>query len=252
LRQAGVILERVPSDDTKELPPLIHGFEAEDWLACWNMHLRGTLVSLDYANETEFGQSGIRALSIDTLRSGAFGEVSPSPRMLCLWQAAIIRGGGWIGQGVPPYPTRKASPEECQRVVRQADIELRMEEARRDLAVSAPSRIGCLYLAEATLAGRKMVSHLKGHDAFVMDVRITSHLRLHRADARWLEGSLADEQIAGYWSGSPRYETPVWEYLIDGIIECTDEEQLSRLQEWAPEAGRRASGTQGRIGTPRA
>lgn len=236
-------------DEPTSPPSFVHGIHAEDWAACWNMHLRGTLVSLDLANEVEFGKQGVRGLPIDDLRRGAFSDLALSPRMQCLWQAAIIRSGGWVGQGVPPYRTLKASPAEHERVVRQADFELRLEEARRNLAPESPSRIGCLYLAEATPAGRTLVSQLKGHHTFVMEVEIAYGPRLARVDSRWLEEP-GDEEIAGYWSGEPRYDEPVWEYLLDGVIKSTNEEELARLQEWGIEAGVRASGTQGPIGTP--
>ena len=203
------------------LPVFVHGLQAEDWAACWNVHLRGTLVSLDLANEVESGKPGVRSLAMDDLRRGAFGELALSPRMQCLWQAAIIRSGGWIGQGGPPYRALKVSPKEHERVVRQADFELRMEEARRNLAPGSPSRIGCLYLAEATPTGRTLVSRLKGHDAFVMEVGITHELRFARVDSRWLEEP-GDDEIAGYWSGEPRYDPPVWEYLLDGVIKCSN------------------------------
>ena len=237
----------------KPIPPasLIHGLAAEDWLACWNMQLEGTLTSFDFANEVGLGKPGLRRLAMEDLRSGSFGEVSLAPRMRCLWQAAIIRSGGWVGEGVPPYATRKASVDESERVVRQADFELRMEEARRDLAASAPSRIGCLYLAEDSISGRTMVSRLKGHDAFLMQVRVLHSLRIARADSQWLDGQIDEKEIIGYWRGEPRTDTPVWEYLLDGKIESTNEEELERLKQWGWEAGRRASGSQGPIGTPR-
>jgi hypothetical protein len=235
----------------EHLPRLIHGIEAEDWNACWNMQLGGTLVSIDFAGEVELGTPGLRALSLEDLRRGSFGEVFLAPRMLCLWQAAVIRSGGWVGEGAPPYPTQKASVEESKRVVRQADFELRMEEARRHMAPNAPTPIGCLYLAEDSATGRTMVSELKGHDAFLMQVQITNCLRLTRLDSQWLNGPIREDEIAGYWSSEPRDDHPQWEYLLDGVIACTDEEELERLRQWGWEAGVRASGTQGPIGTPR-
>jgi hypothetical protein len=125
-----------------------------------------------------------------------------------------------------------------------------MEEARRDLAPSAPTRIGCLYLAEDSPIGRNMVSRLKGHHAFLMRVRVKHYLRITRADSKWLDGELGDEAIANYWKGEPQGSAPIWEYLLDGMIECTDEEELNRLRPWGQEALMRASGTQGSIGTP--
>jgi hypothetical protein len=233
------------------LPPLVHGFEAEDWLACWSMHLKGTLVSVDVANELEFGLPGARGLATDDLREGNLGGAFLSLRMLRLRQAAIIRSGGWVGEGAPPYPTLRASTQVSERVVRLADLELCLEKGRRDLAAGAPSRIGCLFLAENSAAGRTTTSELKGHDAFIMQVRIKYRVRIARTDARWLDDDIGDEKIAGYWSGSPRGQAPQWEYLLDGAIECADEGELGRLRSWAPEAGLRASGSQGPIGTPR-
>jgi len=239
------------TEEASQLPPLIHGFAAEDWLACWNIQRAGTLVSLDFANEVEFRKPGLRDVAMEDLQRGSVSAGALAPRVLLLWQAALIRNGGWIGEGVPPYRTRKTSAEESERVVRQADVELRMEEARRDLAPSAPSRIGCLYLAEDSAPGRTMVSRLKGHDAFLMRVRVKHCLRIARADSQWLDGQPGDEEIAGYWRGKPRTGDPVWEYLLDGEIECSDEEELNRLRPWGQEALHRASGTQGPIGTPR-
>jgi hypothetical protein len=229
----------------------VHGIAAGDWLPCWNMHLQGTLFSFDFANEVEFQGSAVRDISIPDLCRGAFNEVALSSRMILLWQAACIRAGGWFGEGVPPA-TRIASVRDSERVVRQADREIRLEIGRRVLVPSAPSRIACLYLAEATASGRTMVSKMKGGDIYLMTVEITAALRRMRVDSRWLEGDpLEVDQIIGYWSGLPRYEAPAWEYLLDGAISCTNQDELARLKEWAVEAALRANGSQGPIGSPR-
>lgn len=237
-----------------DLPELVHAFRADDWQACWNMHLQGTLCSPDLPNGKEFDGPSVRDIPLDGLRTGAFHglPIAVSRRMQSLWGAAIIRAGGWIGEGAPPYPTRWASKEKAAALVAEADQELLLEEARRKHAPDAPSRLGCLWLAEDTPAGRTMVSRIKGHDAFVMKVEIVAAERLMRVDAHWLGGDLDETGAAAYWSGRVREEQPLWEYLLDGQIRCTDPDEFARLRGWGREAGKRASGTQGPIGTPTA
>jgi hypothetical protein len=238
--------------DQSEIPSrLIHGFEAEDWMACLNMANNGRLFNFDLINELETCKPSVRALEIEEMRRGCFDdETTPTRMVTVLKLAAAIRGGGRIIEGAPPYPAREVSQDQCEQILRKADIELRMEEARRKLAPDAPSRLSCLYLAEATPAGRNLVDKIKGVDAFLMEVKIVCALRLGRADAQWLDGVIDNDAIAGYWSGEPRHGDVTWEYLLDGVIESTNHEELA-LQEWAPEAGVRAHGTQGKIGTPR-
>lgn len=227
----------------------VHGIRAENWVACWNMHLEGAMSGIDFMNEVVFGRPGAREVSIDDLRAGLF-DGALSPRMMLLREAAVVRKGDVIGWGAPPYPFVEVSAREQERVVRQADLELRFEEARRELSPGAPSRVGCLFLAEATSTGRTMVSRILRHEAFLMEVKIVACLRLSRVDSRWLEGQPGEKEIAGYWSGQPRDETPIWEFLLDGAIKCTNEDEFARLSDWGREAGVRASGTQGPIGTP--
>jgi hypothetical protein len=239
--------------DIHNLPELVHGFRADDWQACWNMHLRGTLGSVDLLNEVEFGGPSLREMSIEDLRAGAFRglPIALSRRMTSLALAASIRAGGQVGVGAPPYPTHVAPNEAAERIVAAADRELVLEQGRRKLAPEAPSRLGCLWLAEDTPAGRTMVSRIKGQDAFVMRVEVSVCARLRRLDARWLSDELDENAVAGYWSGRARGGQPLWEYLLDGVIRCADPEELERLNDWAPKAATRASGTQGSVGTPR-
>jgi hypothetical protein len=212
-----------------------------DWHAAWNFHLSGSLASLDFLNAVEFSRVSIRELPIEDLRRADFSERAFSSRMIAIRQAAAVREGGLIGEGVEPHRTHLFDHIETERVVRLADLELRLEEMRREFAPEAPSRIACLYLAEDSVTGRNMVWRLKGRDAFLMRVRVANAERVFRADPRWLDEPWEQARIERYWAGDSEGDSPLWEYLLDGQIEATDPSELERLVRWAPDAMLRAT-----------
>jgi hypothetical protein len=140
--------------------------------------------------------------------------------MVTLRLGAIVRAGGRIGWGVPPYPTRWATDEVQERILRNANRELALEAGRRKHAPNAPSRLCCLWLAEDTVEGRNWVQTMVGSRSFVMQVIVTIELASFRSDARWLDRVHANPEdtdaVAGYWSGRPLGDTPLWEYLLEG------------------------------------
>jgi hypothetical protein len=91
-------------------------------------------------------------------------------------------------------------------------------------------------MAENTIDGRNWVRTMLGEKAFLMQVGITTRVRLATCDARWLERIDEDvtdaEAIAGYWSGRALYDEPLWEYLLEGQIASTDSDELERLREF--------------------
>lgn len=210
-----------------DLPDLVHGFAAEDWLKSWNTSLEGTIFSMDFVNEIEFHVPTVREMPIQQVRSGGF-EGGLSARMQGVMSSRAVVG------------PRAAL----------AELEIRLEEGRRDVAPQAPSRISCLYVAVDDVPGRNMVRGWKGFDAFLVSVRSRFCLRAHRADPAWIGLRMSDEDIRAYWAGGPQGESPVWEYLIDGILELTDPADLARLKDWGSVAARRVSDGLP-VGTPR-
>src|SRR5436305_1903080 len=59
--------------------------------------------------------------------------------MSTLRLGAIVCAGGRIGWGVPLYPTRWATDETQQRILKNADRELALESGRRSHGQAAPS-----------------------------------------------------------------------------------------------------------------
>jgi hypothetical protein len=215
----------------------VHGFGANDWLACWNMHLAGTLTATDFAGQVDPGLQAagtwsVRDLSMAQLRDGPFqAPLVPSHRLVSVMVAAAVRAGHQIVQGQAPHPSRVVTEEEKERILRIADRELMYEEVRREVAPDSASRLACIWLAEDNVEGRNLVWRLKGNEAFVLTVRVLAATRCTRVDTRWLEGNPKADEIRDYWSGEAKGENPLWEFLLEGTIACVDDDELVRLRQ---------------------
>src|SRR4051794_10908580 len=76
---------------------------------------------------------------------------------------------------------------------------------------------------------------------FVMHVEVVWAVRVAHVDAHWLGNDLVvptTEQMAGYWSGEPMPgQEPQWEWLVDGVIRCTQPEQFELLRAYNVQIG---------------
>jgi len=234
-------VERI-ADPQVPSPKFVHGLRVDDdhWPDLWNFSLAGTRSSIGLANALQFAET---PYDVDLTVLEGPPELWPnlflSGFMVTLRLGAIVRAGGKIGWGIDPYPTTWASPEQCQAVLRAADRELALEAGRRRYAAAAPSRLCCLWLAEATAKGRNWVGQMLGRDSFVLEVSVAIQLNWFRADARWLDAIADDSEaaIAGYWSGGAHAADPLWEYLLEGQIFATDAEDLALIRGYIDSVG---------------
>jgi hypothetical protein len=217
----------------------MHGVRADDehWTDTWNFSLAGTRSSIGLLNAVE---SHTTPYDVDLSVLAGSGDDWPpmfmSGFMVTVRLGAILRAGGRIGHGVPPYTTKWATDEWQERVLRAADRELALEAGRRKCEPSAPSRLGCIWLAENTLRGRSWVQQMLGPESFLMEVNITHAVALRRCDGHWLDRVHADpsdeDAIAGYSSGEQQKADPLWEYLLEGQIQAADTNELQRLRDF--------------------
>jgi hypothetical protein len=232
----------------------IHGIRADDthWTDAWNFSLSGTRSSIGVANALT--ETHVTPYEVDLeILAGPPQSWPPlflSGFLTTLRLGSIVRAGGHVGQGAPPYETKWATPDVEAQILRAADRELALEAGRRAWAPSAPSRLCCLWLAEDSVEGRRWVQKLVGPQSFVMKVAIVTEIAWCRCDARWLDKVHIDpsdeDAIAGYWSGSACGSDPLWEHLIEGVIEAADPTDLQRLREFiavnGPPADMKAQG----------
>ena len=217
----------------------VHGVRADDehWPDVWNFSLAGTRGSVGLLNAVE-GQTLPGEADLEVLRGApsAWPGMFMSGFLVVVWQGAIVRTGLRLGRGVPPYRTRWVTEEQANAILRATDRELALEAGRRKHSASAPSRLSCLWLAEATANGRNWVHRIMGANSFVMDVRISICHSMARCDARWLERVHEHpddvEAVRGYWSGRAFGEQPTWEYLLEGQIAGSDSVEIERLREF--------------------
>jgi hypothetical protein len=215
---------------------------ADDWHwdDVWNFHLEGTKTALELVALSE-GARSPRDIPIELLRDGpldAWPAMFLSPFLGCVRQGIVVRRGGVLGYGVPPYETRWLSSSDAAMTLRAADRELLLESVRREVAPNAASRLSCVWASEDTLAGRNWIRSMFSEPLFIVPVEVRHPVRWTRCDARWLESlEASDEQaVESYWEGVSTDE-PLWEYLIEGQIACTDEDDLERIRAFVQEKG---------------
>lgn len=225
--------------DAEQRSVYLHGVRADDahWTDAWNFSLAGTRSSISAVNLSE-GQTLPSSVPLDVLQ----GHPKDWPPMFIsgflatILSAGLARHTGGLGRGVPPYATRWADEASIARITRNADRELALESARRKFAPNAPSRLGCLWLADDNLDARNWIQRMLGHKSFLMGVEVTVNLGWARCDARWIdevhERPTDVAAAEGYWSGNAYGEQPHWEVLLDGQVKAADAEELQLLRDF--------------------
>ena len=229
---------RSPSIDPSDVPDLFHGIRADSahWHEVWNFSLAGTRTAIA-STASVYGLATLGEVPLDDLRQRpeAFPGTFVSGFGATVMQAAMIRAGMNVGIGVPPYETRWYSDEVRDRIIHNADRELIFEQVRRAVAPDASSRLSCIWAVEDTWRGRAWVERMMGVESFTFSARLVTAVRVSRCDARWLDATsdLRQDAARGYWSGDVMGSDPLWEYLIEGVIQARNAEDVQRAKHWA-------------------
>jgi hypothetical protein len=171
----------------------------------------------------------MRDMDIDTLRFKAFEYPGiPTPGAgTAIWMGSMIRAGMPLYSGaINPRPLTR---DKIEYALRKSDIELKFEEARRQIAPKAVSRLNCLYVAD-NIEVIKAIWDSNSRNP-VLKVRIANGSLVSSVDMSWFddfcdaykEHNLAQcyDYMSNYWKGNP-HKSCKWEYLVDGMIEVID------------------------------
>ncbi|MFQ6572879.1 hypothetical protein [Pseudomonas sp. UM16] len=216
---------------------LIHAFDPTDFMTCHNLATQPLIMSPSCIASVDEGIQAIHTrvedLSIDAIREAQFGSVV-SPRAGMFMLGFMLSRRMTITDG---YGSQRGWGDE-DRLIRIYEVELQMEEVRRQVAPAAPSRLGCIWVAEEGAASREMLGVMFGTARHIVSVDIVRSINLLRADAslydRFAEtGDLGAAEL--YWQG--REVDGHWEILLDGAIRVTRDDELQVLLQDCRDAG---------------
>ncbi|MDZ5602301.1 hypothetical protein SJI00_05915 [Pseudomonas sp. RP23018S] len=216
---------------------LIHAFDPTDSMVCHNLSIKPTIMSPSCLALVDQGVHAIHTrvedLSLDAVREGQFrSALTPRARVFMLGFMLSRRMTITDGYG------SQLRFGDRDRFIRIYDVELQMEEVRRRVAPAAPSRLGCIWVAEEGDASREMLRVMFGTARHIVSVNIVHSINSLKADAslydRFAEtGDLVAAKL--YWQG---YELDGrWETLLDGAINVTKDDELQVLLQDCRDAG---------------
>ncbi|MDP6526766.1 MAG: hypothetical protein QGH15_21400 [Kiritimatiellia bacterium] len=215
----------------------VHGISLSNFYPCQALSRHGRLVAPDFFAigdpELRAAHTSVRQTSIDYLRTKGLPESIMTPRAgECVQIAAIIRGGGHVGIGADN--TKWFSREHMNKILRRGDIELELEEVRREVRPESASRLCSLWVAEDSDVGKAHVRDMLGPDVFVLRVSVPYAIRFTRVDTTWFERysrTRMREYAENYWNGRHSGDAATWEFLVEGCIEAVDSADLEYIRE---------------------
>ncbi|HEY8900589.1 MAG TPA: hypothetical protein VIM61_09270 [Chthoniobacterales bacterium] len=224
--------------------PYLHGIKIANGAACDKWAEKGEVMSSEFeaitSSELFFKQRGIRNAPFDLLRQPSFTPGLTTPRAsFVVSQAAHARAG--IPFKLPNG--REVNVAGNARLIDLGEVELAFEEMRRALFPNAPSRLCCLWVAEANDAGKKhIIQMLAKGDAdkmFVFPVIVVHERTPAKVETFWFNEYYATRDrscIERYWAGEPRPdgEEPTWEILIEGKLFMIYNEDIEHVRTLAP------------------
>lgn len=218
----------------------IHAIDLCNFYPCHNIGIDGILRTpnlMALADPEGIGriQKKVEEYTIEELRHGSAELGAITPRFVSVGiEAALLRNNTKItdGYGREILYSKESRSEKIKR----ADIELEFEHYRRQNCPEKVSRLTCIYLAERTAAGTKLIHYLLGDEVQILNVEITFCLAITKADVSWYDEYALNprkEYIESYWSGQQFSENESWEYLLDGCIEVENDSLLAVLDHGA-------------------
>lgn len=214
----------------------IHGIDLQDWHPCHNLLVSGFLCTPNAMAHIDCGVAEqhqfIDNTSIEDLAQGLHPPTVVAPRAIGeVIRAGILRRGQKIANGFNEI--EQISEETVQDALYCSDVELFFETERRKFASASPSRLSCLYLAERTEMGEKMLRRMLGDKVYILRVSLSLSLRVAKVDSAWFDDffiSRDPENARKYWLGQQMGSEGHWEYLFDGIIKVEDEVQIEHIR----------------------
>lgn len=188
----------------------LHCIDLDNWLPCWNISASSILTSINAHVAGPTGMPLLRDAPISDLRGNPPGGTY-SPRAI----VALL----------------------SKRGTDMANLEIKFEEVRRKNKPESISRLECLWVAEDNLNGRMMLSNMFPNykKPYLLNVRCLPLTNIERYDAVWIEEYSEHGEtkyIEGYWSGlAYNNESPQWEYLVSGRLECYVPDQVKNVQQ---------------------
>lgn len=214
----------------------IHAIDLNNFITCHNLKLNGclstpNLLALADKGVGEMHQS-IDKTSIEQLSRGYIKPGAVTPRAIGeVVRGGILRSGQDILNGFDQV--EQMSKETRRDAIACSDAELFFESVRREVAPDSPSRLSCLFLAERTDSGLKMLQSMFGKDRYILNVEIIIQLKMSRVDSAWFDDyfhSKNEDNAVNYWLGKQMNDEECWEYLFDGAFKVADQEQLEYIK----------------------
>jgi hypothetical protein len=194
-------------------------------MTCFNLALNGTLTSSGMSGAIMAMQGAnhhdIESMTIEDIRQGLFqGVLSPSSAVILA--AALARENRTLFNIDRAYDAIQ-----CQL---RADVELEFERVRRDVAPDAVSRLQCIWLAENSDVGRKMIEQMfLSPDLHFLDIEVLTYRKVLKADSTHFDNYCHRPHrghAVSYWEGAQANDSPQWEYLVDGQVRATVQSQI--------------------------
>jgi hypothetical protein len=213
----------------------IHGVDLDQRQLGWNLSIQPWIASPNCMALLDPGigtlHRTVDSYPIDYFRAGAAPETALTPRAAAIFfKAEVARRGRFYIEGEDRQTF--ISEGERARLIKQAEIEVSLEEVRRRVAPGQVSRLSCIWMAERTEAGVQMINEMMGAP-YIVNVVPMRILGLFRADYRWYDAYAeggAMECAERYWRGEAFNDEPRWEYLLDGLMRLEREDQWEHIK----------------------
>lgn len=208
---------------------LIHAFDPVNFLTCHNLTIRPSIMS---PSCIALFDAGIREIHVRVedlkfydIQEAELGSIV-TPRAVLFMKGFMLSRKMTIRDG---YGSQLGWGDEG-RLIKIYETELVMEEVRRRVAPDAPSRLGCIWLAEDGPDSRELLQQMFEGARHIVSIAIECELSLFRADASFydrlfLTGDLTAAEL--YWQGEALDSK--WELLLDGAIKVTNDDELEVL-----------------------
>lgn len=208
---------------------LIHAFDPVDFMTCYNLAIRPLIMSPNCVASVDEGVGAIHVrvedLSFTDIREAEFRSVL-TPRAATFMTGFMLSRKMTITDG---YGSQRGWVEDG-RLIKIYETELVMEEVRRYVAPDAPSRLGCIWVAEDGPRSRAMLQEMFAASRHIVSVAIEQQINLFKADASFYDRffETGDRTAAElYWQGEAL--SSKWELLLDGAIRVTKDDELQVL-----------------------